>query len=460
MTYKSVENLLDISIEPPKYRAYTIKNFEEIPQIQQSCSLEQINDIKLVGQVLPFKSNPYVVENLINWNNIPKDPIYILNFPQKKMLTDNHYQIMKKTLENEEDKTLTKNIISNIQMELNPQPAGQKTHNIPFIKGEPLHGTQHKYRETVLFFPSQGQSCHAYCTFCFRWPQFIGIDDLKFSNKQINQLVDYLQLHPEVSDVLFTGGDPMIMSSKLLRRYIEPLIQAKIPNLKTIRIGTKSLSYWPYRFITDRDSEDIISLFNEINENGIHLAFMAHFNHPQELKTVEVAQAIQRIHETGAIIRTQSPLLRHINSHPRIWSRMWRKQVSLGLIPYYMFIVRDTGARHYFQVPLVEAWKIYHEAYISVSGISRTVRGPSMSTFPGKIQIIGPALIHGKKYLSLRFLQGRNPNWVNKPFFAKYNEEAIWLSDLEPAFTKHFFFEKELNQINHQLSNPQFQVET
>jgi hypothetical protein len=172
---------------------------------------------------------------------------------------------------------------------------------------------------------------------------------------------------------------------------------------------------------------------------------MAHINHYKELETQEVQKAIKNIQNTGSIIRSQSPLLNHINATPEIWQKMWCQQVNLGIIPYYMFIARDTGAQHYFAVPLVKAWGIFKDAYSRVSGIGRTVRGPSMSTNPGKILINGVSEINGEKVIVLNFLQGRNPDWINKPFFAKYDDKAIWLSDLEPAFEKkEFFYEQDL----------------
>src|SRR5690606_21666860 len=110
-----------------------------------------------------------------------------------------------------------------IQLSMNPHPAGQVELNVPRLEGVSLPGMQHKYRETVLFFPSSGQTCHTYCSYCFRWPQFVGLDELKFAAREADSLVSYLEQHPEVNSVLFTGGDPMVMKTKVLRRYIEPL---------------------------------------------------------------------------------------------------------------------------------------------------------------------------------------------------------------------------------------------
>lgn len=429
------------------YRSYAHHNYRQIPQISRLTD-EQINDIDVVSHVLPFKSNNYVVDELINWDNVPDDPIFTLTFPRKEMLRPEHFKKMKNAIDSNLSKDEIKRIANEIRMELNPHPAGQLEHNVPMIEGNKLTGMQHKYRETVLFFPSQGQTCHAYCSFCFRWPQFVGMDEWKFAMRETELLIKYLQEHTEVTDLLFTGGDPMIMKNKIFSGYIDSLLEADIPNLQTIRIGTKALGYWPYKFLTDEDADDTLRTFEKIVKSGKNLAIMAHFNHPVELSTDAVKEAIRRIRATGAQIRTQSPVMRNINADPSIWAEMWRKQVNLNCIPYYMFVARDTGAQHYFKVPLVEAWDIFRKAYQQVSGVCRTVRGPSMSATPGKVQVLGVSEAGGKKIIGLRFLQGRNPDWAGRPFFAEYDDKAIWLDELKPAFgDKKFFFENELKQI-------------
>lgn len=425
-----------------KYKNYTLKNFKKIAQINK-LTKDQLFSIEVVGNVLPFKANNYVIDELIDWDNIENDPIFRIIFPQKEMLLEENYNIIADLIHSGAPADKIRKAANQIRMELNPHPAGQLEHNVPEMGGIRLKGIQHKYKETMLFFPSQGQNCHAFCTFCFRWPQFIGKDDLRFSMRDPGLMLKYLEAHPEITDVLFTGGDPMTMSAKLLKKYILPIIEGNFPHVRTIRIGTKSLAYWPYRYLTDTDSEEVLNLFRKVHQSGKHLAFMAHFNHPDELKTVAVQKAIRAILDTGANIRTQSPLLCHVNDDPDVWATMWQKQVDLGMIPYYMFIARNTGARQYFGVPLVRAWKIFKEAYAQVSGVCRTVRGPSMSAWPGKIEITGIPQIDCEKKLALRFIQGRNPDWVLNDFFAEYDEEAIWLNDLKPSFgQQNFFFEE------------------
>lgn len=426
------------------FKTYSLHNYKSIPQAA-NLPKEIIESIEIVGRVLPFKTNNYVVDELINWANIEEDPIFTLNFPRHDMLEKKHYNTIKKLLSEEADKETINKAIYNIQLSLNPNPAGQE-HNVPMLGEIKLKGIQHKYPETVLFFPSQGQTCHAYCTFCFRWPQFSGMSGLKFAMKEVDLLLKYLRGKKQVTDILFTGGDPMTINASTLSSYIEPLLHPDFDHIHSIRIGTKSLAYWPYRYLTDNDSDEIIHLFEKIVEAGKDLSIQAHFNHPIELSTKAVKDAIKRIRNTGAQIRTQSPVLKHINDQPELWAQMWRKQVDLGCIPYYMFIVRDTGAKLYFELPLERYWDIFRRAYRQVSGLCRTVRGPSMSDHLGKIQILGVADANDEKVFVLRFLQARNPYWVDKPFFAKYDPKATWFNQLKPAFGKEKFFFEEKSQ--------------
>lgn len=421
-----------------KYKAYHLGNFRQIPQIE-SLTQSQIFDIEVVGRVLPFRSNNYVTDQLIHWDELPNDPIFVLNFPQKDMLKSKHYNKVATALISGAGPRRMQKLVDSIRYELDPHPAGQLKDNRPRLNGEVLKGMQHKYPETVLFFPTQGQTCHAYCTFCFRWAQFVGIEGLKIAMKEADLLVGYLEQHPEASDVLFTGGDPMIMKTRVLETYINALLEADLPNLTNIRIGTKALGYWPYRFLTDNDADDLLALFEKVNRSGKRMALMAHFNHYRELETEAVQQAIKRIQETGTVIRSQSPVLRHINADPDVWAKMWKEQVRLGIIPYYMFIARDTGAQHYFSVNLEEAWNIFRNAYQQVSGLSRSVRGPVMSCHPGKVQVLGVSEVAGEKVYALRAIQARKPELVHQPFYAEYDPEAVWFSDLKPAFGEDDF---------------------
>jgi KamA family protein len=369
-------------IDPRKYRAFTQRDIDRIPQLA-SLDADSRLRMKAVASVLPFRVNEYVLDELIDWSNIPDDPMFQLTFPQEGMLADADMARMVDLPRAEAPAAEVKQAARAIQMGLNPHPAGQMELNVPELGGEAVPGLQHKYRETVLVFPSQGQTCHAYCTYCFRWAQFVGIDDLKFAAREAESLADYLKNHKEVQSLLFTGGDPMIMKTSVIRRYVEPLLESDYSHLVSIRFGTKAPAYWPHRFLTDPDADDLLRLFEEVAKAGRHLAIMAHFSHPRELETPVAQAAIRRITSTGAVVRCQAPLIKHVNDDADAWSEMWRMQVALGAVPYYMFVERDTGPKNYFEVPLAKALDVFTDAYSRVSGLARTVRGPSMSATPG-----------------------------------------------------------------------------
>ncbi|GAA3745810.1 KamA family radical SAM protein [Spinactinospora alkalitolerans] len=423
-----------------RFRAYTAKHLDEFTARAGLAEDERLA-ARAVATVLPFRVNSYVVDELIDWAAAPDDPIYRLTFPQADMLPKEDVARIADLLRKDAPKKEINQAANEVRARLNPHPAGQMDLNVPKLGPEdPLEGVQHKYAETVLFFPKQGQTCHAYCTYCFRWAQFVGEPDLKFASSEIDHLVDYLHHHPEVTSVLLTGGDPMIMGGGVLARYIEPLL--KVETLESIRIGTKSLAYWPQRFVTDPDADDTLRLFEKVVASGKNLAFMAHFSHPAEMAPDLVREAVRRVRDTGAVIRTQAPLIRTINDDPTVWESMWRTHVRHGMVPYYMFVERDTGPQDYFAVPLARAYDIFRDAYKNVSGLARTVRGPSMSATPGKVCVDGVTEVGGEKLFVLRFLQARDPELVAKPFFAKYDEKATWLFDLEPGLgATHFPYE-------------------
>ncbi len=430
------------SNESQKFKPITPKNFRNDPKITAHLSDDEQFAIDVVSHVLPFRTNKYVVDQLIEWENYERDPLFALTFPNVAMLLPKDFEEMADAVLSEDEKRIARTA-NNIRLRLNPHPAGQMTHNVPFFNGEYLQGLQHKYRETVLFFPSQGQTCHAYCTYCFRWAQFIGNKQLKFASREEDTLAQYIRSQPQITDVLFTGGDPLIMRTSNIAQYVNAILD--IPHLRSIRFGTKSLSYWPYRFLTDPDASDLMELLRKVIKAGKHVSIMAHFTHPQELSTQAVKDAVHLLRDIGATVRTQSPVMAHINDDANAWARMWREQVRMGMVPYYMFIARDTGAQHFFGVPLVKAAKIFRTAYRQVSGLARTVRGPSMSCMLGKVRVSGISRIGTEKAISLEVLQGRNPDWVGRSFYAKYDEKATWINDLTPAFGEDkFFYEDEL----------------
>jgi L-lysine 2,3-aminomutase len=129
----------------------------------------------------------------------------------------------------------------------------------------------------------------------------------------------------------------MVMSTAALEGYIRPLLNTTgTTNLKTIRIGTKSLGYWPMRFTSNPDAKDLLKLFEDIRLSGKQVSIQAHVSHPRELQTPAAQEAVRLIRMTGAQIRSQAPLIRHVNDSADNWKEMWAEQAALGIVPYYM----------------------------------------------------------------------------------------------------------------------------
>lgn len=421
-----------------------LRRYRDIPD-------RALHDMRVVGQVLPFRVNNYVLDELIDWAEPDEDPFYRLTMLDRHMLDPADFDALERALR--VGGSAPVEVTAAIHRRLNPHPGRQMTMNMPELGGSGVSGLQHKYAETCLVFPASGQTCAAYCSFCFRWPQFIGNRDLRMATDESQRFVAYIKEHKEISDVLLTGGDPLIMRASVLRRYLLPLLGADLAHVTTIRIGTKMLGFWPYRFTTDDDADDLIALLEEVVRSGRHLAIMLHISHPRELETAAARRAVQRLLSTGAVLRSQSPVVRGVNDDARIWQELWSREVRQGIVPYYMFVLRDTGPRAFFEVPLARALEIYRGGIRQVSGLARSARGPIMSTDMGKVAVDGVADMGGTRSFVLSYVQARIADWVKRPFFARFDDSATWIDGLQPLSSSDRMFlarpEPVLARIHH-----------
>jgi L-lysine 2,3-aminomutase len=90
------------------------------------------------------------------------------------------------------------------------------------------------------------------------------------------------------------------------------------------------------RFTSDPDAKDLLKLFDDIRSSGKQVSIQAHVSHPRELQTPAAQEAVRLIRMTGAQIRSQAPLIKHVNDSADIWKEMWAEQAALGIVPYYM----------------------------------------------------------------------------------------------------------------------------
>ncbi len=194
-----------------KFKPYTRQTVKQAPQ-WSLLPPEQREAVDIVARVLPFRVKPYVLGELIDWDAVPDDPIYRLTFPHRSMLR------ARNTRPARPDRAGAAGSRDRGRRAPHPpadEPASRRADDRQRAEARrvPLRGIQHKYARDSAVLSQCRQSCHAYCTFCFRWPQFVGMDELKFDARACDELVAYLRRNRHVTDVLITGGDPLVMNA-------------------------------------------------------------------------------------------------------------------------------------------------------------------------------------------------------------------------------------------------------
>lgn len=278
-------------------------------------------------------------------------------------------------------------------------------------------GVQHKYPHTVLLLCNE--CCGAYCRYCFRKRLFMhGNDEVSLD---VSEGLRYIAGNPEVTNVLLTGGDPLLMSTRRLRQIIEEL--RAIDHVRIIRLGSKMPAFDPFRILND---PELVDVFRTHSTPRKRIYLMAHFDHPREL-TDEAVAALDLLIRAGVICCNQCPLIRGINDQPAVLTRLFRELSFVGCPSYYLFQCRPTLGNAPYAVPIVEGWDIFREALRVGSGLSRRTRYV-MSHALGKVEIMG---VDAERIL-LRFHRAKDPNMRGQIMAYHRNDAAYWLDDLEP----------------------------
>ncbi|HAA23615.1 MAG TPA: lysine 2,3-aminomutase [Cytophagales bacterium] len=414
-------------------KTYNLQRFRESPYFARLSSLQQAH-FDLLTRVFHFKTNQYVLDHLIDWENLEDDPLYRLNFLQPAMLPQHEYellnQMMGQGLTPQEEAAYVEQLRHRVTPELKHP---KKT--LPQQEGQWIRGVYRAFRTHASLFPSpMGITCHAYCSYCFRWILFDNHEAQKQATYQDPQHpIPFLRATPEVSDVLFTGADPLVLSAQKLKSYIDPVLE--VDTVQNIRISSKALAWWPYRFTTDKDADDLLRLFEYIIARGRHLNFCAHFTHVRELENPVVAEAIRRIRNTGAVIRCQAPIVEGINDTAEDWSALWKAQIAHGMVPYYMFIEANHNQEHCFRIPLAKALAVFQKAQTQTTGLARTVRGPVFMLDIHRIRLDGVVEVAGQKYFSLKCLQSPYEEMEGQIRLIPYDPETKSAGDLVAMFT-------------------------
>lgn len=343
----------------------------------EGLSQEEKDKLRPITEKYVFRANDYYL-GLINWDD-PNDPIRKLVIPNEGEL-----------------------------QEYGRWDASDEVTNYV------VPGCQHKYRTTALLIVSE--VCGSYCRYCFRKRLFR--KDVKEAMADVTPGIEYIRQHPEINNVLLTGGDSLILATKKLRMIIEAL--REIDHVKIIRLGSKMPVFNPMRIYED---EELLDLIREYSTPEKRIYVMAHVNHPREL-TPQALRAFEVLHQAGAIVVNQSPVLRGINDDPVVLGELLDKLSWAGVTPYYFFINRPVAGNSDFVLPLKDVYRIVEEAKARTSGLGKRVR-LAMSHTSGKIEIL--AIENGKAYL--KYHQSRDDEY-GKFMVLDCPDDATWFDDL------------------------------
>lgn len=212
-------------------------------------------------------------------------------------------------------------------------PCGEDAHT-------PVPGLVHRYPDRVLFLINE--TCSVYCRYCTR-SRLVGSGTHRVD---FEATYEYLRQHPEVRDVLISGGDPLIMSDERLASIIENL--RAIPHIEIVRIGTKIPVVMPQR-ITD----DLLAILKQH-----HPFYMSiHFLHPAEI-TPEVAEACNRLADAGIPTFSQTVLLKGVNDDPEVMKELVHKLLKIRVRPYYLYQCDPVQGTSHFRTPIRKGLEI------------------------------------------------------------------------------------------------------
>ncbi len=367
----------------PRY----ITRIEKIPELSDI----EVNELKKVTNEFVFRSNEYY-QSLINWDD-PDDPIRKIVMPD------------------------TGELYSWGSLDA----SGENSYTV-------VNGCEHKYNDTAVLLVTD--ICGAFCRFCFRKRLFMnGNDEVE---RDVSAGVDYIKKHSEINNVLLTGGDPLLLSTRKLEKIIRQIRQ--IDHVKIIRIGTKLPAFNPFRITRDSSLTEMLSKYST-PYNKIYI--MSHFNHPREL-TDEAVKCLDMFHRAGCVTVNQTPLLRGVNDEPEILGELFDKLSYFGVPPYYVFLCRPTIGNRIFSIPIEEAYNIFENSRSFCSGLAKRAR-LTMSHMYGKIEV------SGMTDDNIFFKFHRSASFFNDSLCLSFrrNPEAYWFDDYEESEENLNCFEEE-----------------
>jgi len=352
-----------------------INSIEEVPQITPA----EIPRLKEVSRLFAFRANEYYL-SLVNWDD-PEDPLRRIVIPHPAELDDRGAL----------------------------DASGERRYTV-------APGLEHKYPDTAVLLTTN--VCGGFCRFCFRKRLFMG--ENRETTLDYAPALEYIRAHPEINNVLLSGGDPLMLSTGRLVRLLGAL--RGIAHVRVIRIGSKLPAFYPFRL--SRDGE-LLAALSRFSRPRRRIYLMTHLNHPDELN-VHAVEAVSAAIAAGVIICNQTPLIRGVNDDPDTLRELFERLSYIGAAPYYLFQVRPTTGNRTFTLPIEEGFEIFDAARSRCSGLTGRVRY-AMSHVMGKIEVVGLS----DEEIYFRYHRAADPADRGRVLIFPRNPEARWLDDYE-----------------------------
>lgn len=283
-------------------------------------------------------------------------------------------------------------------------------------------GLEHKYDHTVILLISN--VCGGCCRFCFR--KRIFMTDGHDVARDASEGITYIERHPEINNVLLSGGDPLLLSTSQIEEILVRL--RKIDHVKLIRFGSKMPAFNPYRILNDPTLPEV---FEKYSRPDSKIYIMTHFNHPREL-TEQSLLALDKLHKAGVEFANQTPLINGVNDNPEVLADLFDKLSFAGIPPYYVFQCRPTQGNRHLSIPIEMTYTIHEQARMRVSGLAKRSR-LTMSHSSGKLQIAAMT----DSTITFKYLRAANPLEKGLILVFKRNPDAYWFDDYTECIDRY-----------------------
>ena len=283
-------------------------------------------------------------------------------------------------------------------------------------------GLEHKYPSTALLLCSD--VCAGYCRYCFRKRLFMNENEEVV--KDVRPGIEYIKQHPEISNVLLTGGDPLILATLRLEEIFEQLFA--IPHVRIVRIGSKLPAFNPNRILTDPKLTDLLGRYRTMHRQ---VYIMAHFDHPRELTDIAI-DGLRAMLDAGAKVVNQNPIIRGVNDSVDTLTELWDTLSYNGVPPYYIFQCRPTLGNAPYTTPIERNLAMVEAARKKSSGLAKRVRFV-MSHHSGKIEVVAMT----EKLIIFRYHSAASPDNEGRVMIFERNPEAAWLEDYTELVDTH-----------------------